>query len=91
MKKTVMSSALVLLFSGLILLPTRSLQAADGQEILLARCTICHSAKRIGKAEHTPEGWEKTVDRMMSKRGFGEKLSDEDRQTLLAHLGEMKK
>ncbi len=93
MKKIILPTALFLFVSSLTLMPStiRSLQAADGQEILRARCTTCHSARRVKKTNHTAEGWEKTVDRMMNKRGFGEKLSDAERQALLVHLGEMKK
>lgn len=88
MKKIITTFLCLAVLGGLFMFGVQgnSLQAGDGQAIVETRCTTCHGAGRIERAGFDRDRWEATVDRMMGKRGFGEALSDAERQTLLDHL-----
>jgi hypothetical protein len=56
----------------------------DGEEILKARCTRCHTLDKVkNHAKVDREHWARTVDRMVQK---GAKLTEEERSALLDHL-----
>ena len=61
-------------------------ESYDGAEILQERCTVCHDTRRIERAGFERQMWERTVERMMGKPGFGSRLSDEERKALIEHL-----
>jgi cytochrome c5 len=54
-----------------------------GDELLQARCTVCHDLGRVEAASKTQAEWEATVARM---RGKGAELTDAEAQTLIQHL-----
>ncbi len=88
MKRLFLTMAGVFMLGGL-LMPGSSIgsqEALDGAKLVQSRCTSCHGAGRIEKATHDLDGWKKTVDRMMSKAKFGEKLSAEELDAVLSHL-----
>lgn len=88
MKKTIITSLCLAFLAGLFVLGIQgnSLHAGDGQAILETRCTACHGAGRIERAGHDLDGWKSTVSRMEIKGGFGNALSDAERQSLLDYL-----
>lgn len=45
----------------------RILDEHIGRELLLTKCSKCHSLERVQKASKTSEGWIKTVNRMAKK------------------------
>ncbi len=57
----------------------------DGKSLLEERCSVCHSADRPKSKKKTPEQWEATVSRMMSK---GARLSAEEKEVLVKYLAE---
>lgn len=57
----------------------------DGEALVAARCTTCHSAQRIDDADKDEAGWTATVDRMI---GYGAPLDDDERQTVIDYLVE---
>ncbi len=87
-KRLFFTMAGVLMLGGLLMpgSSTGSEKVLDGATVLQSRCTSCHGPGRIKKAKHDLDGWKKTVDRMMSKANFGDKLSDEELDALLSHL-----
>lgn len=56
-----------------------------GDELLQARCTVCHDLGRVEAASKTQAEWEATVARM---RGNGAQLTDAEAQTLVEFLAE---
>jgi mono/diheme cytochrome c family protein len=54
-----------------------------GEELMLQRCTVCHTETRIVEKSADLEGWTTTVDRMMTK---GARLDEAERQTLIDYL-----
>jgi len=59
--------------------------APTGDELLQARCTVCHDLGRVEAASKTQAEWEATVGRM---RGKGAELTDAEAQTLVEFLAE---
>ncbi|MFW5958035.1 MAG: c-type cytochrome [Desulfosalsimonas sp.] len=57
-----------------------------GKKIMEERCTKCHGASRIKRADYDAEKWGKTIDRMMKKSRFGPELSDSEREALIEYL-----
>lgn len=57
----------------------------DGEALVAARCTTCHSAQRIDDADKDEAGWTATVDRMI---GYGAPLDDDERQAVIDYLAE---
>ena len=78
-----------LLFSALVGGCTGTASAPDssstplGQELVLDRCTVCHSLERIKAADHDREGWIETVTRM---RQAGARLSDAEAEEIVQFL-----
>jgi cytochrome c5 len=54
-----------------------------GDELLQARCTVCHDLGRVEAASKTQAEWEAMVARM---RGKGAELTDAEAQTLIQYL-----
>lgn len=65
--------------------PTPTAATPGSPEALLQqRCgTSCHSLQRVAAARKTPEEWEKTVRRMMSK---GAQLDDAEFAAVVSYL-----
>jgi cytochrome c5 len=59
--------------------------APTGDELLQARCTVCHDLGRVEAASKTLAEWETTVARM---RVNGAQLTDPEAQTLVEFLAE---
>jgi virginiamycin B lyase len=67
----------------------------EGKKLITSRCIFCHSLDRIVPTRHSPQDWEKAVDRMrwfigersdLRKRyNFGP-LSDRERNVIWAYL-----
>jgi cytochrome c553 len=57
----------------------------DGNAVIDAKCTVCHTRDRIDAAEKDRAGWEATVDRMI---GYGADLTAEERQAVIDFLAE---
>ncbi|MBN1966012.1 MAG: hypothetical protein JW910_15290 [Anaerolineae bacterium] len=55
----------------------------DGAALVAERCTVCHSADRIQRADKDEAGWTATVDRMI---GNGAQLSAEERDAVIEYL-----
>ena len=55
----------------------------DGNAVIDAKCTTCHTRERVDAAEKDRMGWEETVDRMIGK---GIDMSDEERTAVLDFL-----
>ena len=55
----------------------------DGEAILEASCTQCHSLDRVYAASYDAEGWKANIDRMVGK---GAVISDEDAEILIEFL-----
>ena len=58
---------------------------SQGQELMQARCSGCHSTNRITSAKKTVDEWGATVDRMINK---GAQLNAEEQQILIDYLAE---
>jgi cytochrome c5 len=67
--------------------PTTSVQASTGQgdQIMQAVCTVCHSSDRILNSHKTQAEWQITVDRMIS---YGAVLTDLEKQIMIKYLSE---
>jgi hypothetical protein len=57
----------------------------DGANLLEERCSVCHPSSRPKSKQKTPEQWEATVNRMMSK---GARLSDDEKPILINFLSD---
>jgi mono/diheme cytochrome c family protein len=89
------SLLLVLVFAGMLLASCKSnstpaaaatspsVSVSDGQALMQARCSVCHSANRVTSAHKTTDQWKTTVDRMIAN---GAKLSAQEEQTLIDYL-----
>lgn len=81
-----MKKMLLFLFCVLFALSVAPLVIAgtmDGADLLEERCSVCHPSARPKSKSKTPEQWENTVTRMMSK---GARLSAEEKKVLLQYL-----
>lgn len=61
----------------------RDLQSADGGALLKMRCQVCHDLRLIEQQRLDRTGWTREVDKMI---GWGAVLTDEEKETLIAHL-----
>jgi hypothetical protein len=57
----------------------------SGEQLLQDRCAECHNLGRVESARKTPEQWEKTLQRMVSK---GTRLDEQEFAVLLGYLAE---
>jgi cytochrome c5 len=57
--------------------------APTGDELLQARCTVCHDLGRVEAASNTLDEWEHEVEHM---RQLGAQLTDAEAQTLVEFL-----
>lgn len=59
--------------------------AADGEQLVRSRCTVCHNSDRIDRelASKSPAQWEQTVERM---RNRGAKLNAQEKKAVLEFL-----
>ena len=68
------------------------LHAGGGEELLRARCAGCHESgdgktlSRIDDGRRTPEGWDMTVQRMVSLHDV--RLTEDERAVLVKHLAD---
>lgn len=87
MKKVFFLTALVMaLFAGFGLQQALTQDAPSGEALVNERCTQCHDLMRVNRVKTTKDaaGWERTVDRMISKRdGL---LNDAERAAVLEYL-----
>lgn len=62
-------------------------EAADEQDeievLIVDRCSGCHSVDRVFNAVKTEDGWETTIDRMIS---LGAEVSDEEKAQMIDWL-----
>ena len=65
--------------------PSSTGSTSDGQDLMQARCSVCHSVSRIKSAQKTAEQWKTTVGQMIGK---GAKLNAQEEQTLVDYLAE---
>ena len=61
------------------------LPAEDGEALLEARCSTCHSADRARQVTKTRDGWDQSVSRMIDK---GAQLSEAEKTLLVDYLTE---
>jgi len=64
---------------------TSSGSGSDGQALMQARCSVCHSTDRITSSHKTAEQWKSTVDRMINN---GAQLTSQEEQTLVDYLSQ---
>jgi len=64
---------------------TSASSGSDGQTLMQARCTICHSTDRITSSHKTAEQWKSTVDRMIN---HGAQLTSQEELTLVDYLAQ---
>jgi cytochrome c5 len=64
-------------------IPERDLQSADGGALLKTRCQVCHDLRLIEQQRLDRTGWTRELDKMI---GWGAVLTDEEKETLIAHL-----
>jgi mono/diheme cytochrome c family protein len=57
--------------------------AQDGEALLEARCSGCHSADRARQVTKTRDGWDQSVSRMIDK---GAQLTEEEKAFLVDYL-----
>ncbi len=83
--------ALVALFIGsLTAAPgeeTVKLQEAPGRDLVVARCSVCHSVDYVQMNAPVLDraGWEKSVRKMIDQ--FGAPISEADAKSILDYLG----
>ncbi|MCK4418077.1 MAG: hypothetical protein KAV99_07910 [Candidatus Latescibacteria bacterium] len=84
----VVASALLLGFFGCGKKSTESTTdgALDGEKLVQERCSFCHNLDPIYSADKDRDGWEKTVDQMISK---GAQVNDSERQAVLDYLSSL--
>lgn len=54
-----------------------------GKQLILAKCTVCHTAKMIVSIRGTQEDWNETMDKMIAN---GATISDEEADKIVAYL-----
>ena len=59
--------------------------AEDGEALLEARCSTCHSADRARQVTKTRDGWDQSVSRMIDK---GAQLTEAEKAVLVDYLTE---
>jgi cytochrome c5 len=57
----------------------------DGEALLEARCSDCHSADRARQVTKTRDGWDQSVSRMIDK---GAQLTEAEKAVLVDYLTE---
>jgi mono/diheme cytochrome c family protein len=57
----------------------------DGKELLLNRCTVCHTLDRVRAHQGTPELWHDAVQSMLNEGAF---LTDPEYDILVDYLSE---
>lgn len=82
MKRKLMLGLAIVLVLSTVEVPL-ALALEDGAKILEQRCTVCHPSSRPKSKQKTPEQWNATVTRMMSK---GAQLTPEEKQILVDYL-----
>jgi mono/diheme cytochrome c family protein len=62
------------------------LQAAPGRDVVVARCSVCHSVDYVQMNAPVLDraGWQKSVRKMIDQ--FGAPISEEDAQRILDYL-----
>ena len=82
------ASAIGLVLSGFILVAATAVMSSeplDGEKLVQERCTQCHNLARVDRrAGQDQAWWERTVNRMISKRS--DLLSDAERAVVVEYL-----
>ena len=82
------TSTIGLALIGFILIAATVVMSADpldGERLVQDRCTQCHNLARVDRrAGQEQAWWERTVDRMISKRA--DLLSDDERAVVVKYL-----
>ena len=55
----------------------------DGAALVQERCTVCHSISRVESKKASPDGWRKSVERMISS---GAVLSSNEKEIVIEYL-----
>jgi ferredoxin-NADP reductase/mono/diheme cytochrome c family protein len=63
---------------------TAEIDLADAEEIMLKRCSRCHTLERVTGARKDADAWLGTINRMRALPGSG--ISDIDAKTVLSYL-----
>ena len=58
---------------------------SDGQALMQARCSVCHSIDRVTSSHKTAEQWKISVDRMINN---GAQLTSQEEQILVDYLAQ---
>ena len=58
-------------------------ERSEGDLLVDARCTRCHSRTRVDAVQKDRAGWEATIDRMVTN---GAELTDEERAKIIEYL-----
>lgn len=64
---------------------TSDTSSSTGQALLQARCTECHSTRRITISHYTADEWTQVVNNMISQ---GARLNSDEKQTLIEYLAQ---
>ena len=62
---------------------TTEIEAPAGKAIVETVCTGCHSLNKITTASYDKDGWQKTVERMISK---GAELDNNQKELVIDYL-----
>jgi len=55
----------------------------EAEELIIDRCSACHSVDRVFNAEKTAEEWDETIERMID---YGAELNDEEKALMIDWL-----
>lgn len=55
----------------------------EAEELIVERCSVCHSVDRVFSADKTEEQWDTTIDRMID---LGAEVSDEEKELMIDWL-----
>lgn len=55
----------------------------EEEELIIERCSVCHSVDRVFSADKTEEQWDSTIDRMIN---LGAEVSDEEKALIIEWL-----